>query len=52
MPAYGAGIPGWDGAPQDELAALKYQASFLKEQLEGIEGRIQALESKPEAREA
>ncbi len=51
MPAYGAGVPGWDGAPQDELTALKDQANFLKEQLGGIEGRIQALESRPESKE-
>jgi hypothetical protein len=55
-PAYGAGLPGGTVpaavTAEEELAGLKGQAGFLKQQLEDIEGRIRALESKPGSEEA
>jgi len=42
MQAYGPA--GWQGAPGEELIALRDQAGVLKEQLAVVESRLQALE--------
>ena len=48
---YATGLPGWmrfgtASAPEQELAALKAQAESLKNQLDAINRRVEAMEQK------
>jgi hypothetical protein len=48
---YATGLPGWmrfgtAPAPEQELAALKAQAESLKNQLDAINRRVEAMEQK------
>jgi hypothetical protein len=48
---YATGLPGWmrfgtAPAPEQELAALKAQAESLKNQLDAINQRMEAMEQK------